>query len=128
MQAILIEVATMEISAIRLPDEEPLLFEAIKACIGCKVLALGAVFPNNDVLYVNQLGVMETERYFKHSLVRAPVADNAIVLGSVWHTGAPCTVRSTLAATRASVQFMDKWDTLEWAMATQAGSAGERAA
>lgn len=127
MRAMFIDVAAMEVFKIKLPDDEPQLFEAIKECIGCKVSALGAVFPNNDVLYVNQLGMLECELYFKHSLAKAPVADNAIVLGSVLNTGTPRSVRSTLASTRASVQFMDKWATLEWAIAAKDSFACGRA-
>ena len=119
LRAMLIDVAAKEVSAITLPETAAALPAAIQRCIGCKVLALGAVLPNNDVLYVNQLGVMECERYFKHSLARVPIPDNAIPLGRVSRTGESCAAHSTLAMTRASVQFMDRWAALEWALATQ---------
>jgi len=127
MRAIYIDVAAMEVFEIELPDDEPQLFEAIRQYMGCKVLALGAVFPNQDVLYVNHLGVLESELYFKHSLAPVPIPDNAIVLGSVPRTGEPCSARSTVAVTRVSVRFMDKWDALEWAIAAQEAITAERA-
>ena len=68
MRGLFIDVNSKNVSMIKLPDEEPRLFDAIKQCLGCKMLALGAVLPNNDVLYVNQLGALESELYFMHAL------------------------------------------------------------
>lgn len=128
MKALFIDVARHDVYEIRLPDDETKLFEAIQTCIGCRTLSLGAVFPNSDVLYVNNLGVFETEFYFKHLLVSMPLPDNAVIVGSGPETGDPCSVRSQLDATRASIHFMDKWDTIEWALSQQQQRAPEVAA
>ncbi len=128
MHGLCIDVAWKDVSRIKMQDEEPGLFEAMKQCIGCDVLALGAVLPNSDVLYVNQLAVLESELYFEHSLATAPLPDSAIVLGSVDFSGEPRSARSGLEATRASVRFMDKWEALEWVIAAKAPSFRERAA
>ncbi len=116
MKAILIDVAAMRVARITLPDDEPRLFAAIRERIGCTALALGALLPKNDVLFFNPLAMFEEELYFKHVGTDTPIAGNGIVLGSVPGTGEPCSVQSHLASMRASLIFMDKWDTIEWAM------------
>lgn len=119
LRAMYIDVAAMTVTEIVLPSDEPQLFDAVKQAIGCKVLAIGSVLPNDDVLYVNHSGLIECQLYFKHSLVNVPIPDNAILIGSVRNIGTPCSVRSSLANTRASVQFMDRWAALEWSAAIQ---------
>lgn len=116
MKGFLIDVIKHEVASVALPEAPCDLLDAIREVIGCRVLALGAVLPNADVLYVNQLGLLETEWYFKHALVPVPIPDHAVLLGSDPITGEPCSVRSGLSATAASIQYLDKWDTIEWAL------------
>lgn len=128
MYALFIDVDTKSISRIKLPDDETKLFDAIKRCIGCNVLGLGAVLANRDVLHVNQLGALQSEQYFKHRSVNVPVPDSAVLLGSDAETGAPRAVRSGLSTTSACIRFLSRWDALEWAIVAQRGCKSERAA
>ena len=113
IRGVMIDVNTYDVSEVSLPEARSEMLEAIRRCLDCEAVTVGAVLANGDRLYVNANAIFESLHYFKHPLVKIPLPGSAVLVGSISKDDA-ADAKSLAGVLRELIVFLDRWDALEW--------------
>ncbi len=81
MKAILIDVWKKTVEYVDLLDDNDKREKQIHDLIKCRIFTLGAILPGDDVLYVNDEGLFNSDLKIFHIVGYHPLAGNGIIVG-----------------------------------------------
>lgn len=106
MRAILIDAAARTITEIDIEKGADSGAHALERAIGCDIFQMAMNYPNGDVLYVDEEGLLKpAPHWFRVRSGHQAFAGNGVLLGSD-NQGESVDVKTTLDDLRATVTFM----------------------